>query len=69
MSLVKSSLENQSYYNLESIFSAFKQKEMKASRRLAENDIITRGVTVKIQQVAVRGNYENPTYDAKGEDE
>jgi hypothetical protein len=28
---------------------------MKASRRLAENDIITRGVTVKIQQVAVRG--------------
>jgi hypothetical protein len=27
---------------------------MKASRRLAENDIITRGVTVKIQQVAVR---------------
>jgi hypothetical protein len=42
---------------------------MKASRRLAENDIITRGVTVKIQQVAVRGNYENPTNDAKGEDE
>jgi hypothetical protein len=40
---------------------------MKASRRLAENDIITRGVTVKIQQVAVRGNYENPTNDAKGE--
>jgi hypothetical protein len=28
---------------------------MKASRRLAENDIITRGVTVKIQQVAVHG--------------
>jgi hypothetical protein len=27
---------------------AFKRKEMKASRRLAENDIITRGVTVKI---------------------
>ena len=27
---------------------------MKASRRLAENDIITRGVTVKIQQMAVR---------------
>jgi hypothetical protein len=26
---------------------------MKALRRLAENDIITRGVTVKIQQVAV----------------
>jgi hypothetical protein len=25
------------YYNLESIFSAFKRKEMKASRRLAEN--------------------------------
>jgi hypothetical protein len=42
---------------------------MKASRRLAENDIITRGVTVKIQQVAVRGNYETPTNDAKGEDE
>jgi hypothetical protein len=42
---------------------------MKASCRLAENDIITRGVTVKIQQVAVRGNYENPTNDAKGEDE
>jgi hypothetical protein len=40
---------------------AFKRKEMKASRRLAENDIITRGVTVKIQQVAVRGNYENPS--------
>jgi hypothetical protein len=38
---------------------------MKASRRLAENDIITRGVTVKIQ----RGNYENPSNDAKGEDE
>jgi hypothetical protein len=69
MSLVKSSLENQPYYNLESIFRAFKRKEMKASRRLAENDIITRGVTVKIQQVAVRGNYENPTNDAKGEDE
>jgi hypothetical protein len=43
--------------------------EMKASRRLAENDIITREVTVKIQQVAVRGNYENPSNDAKGEDE
>ena len=69
MSLVKSSLENQSYYNLESIFGAFKRKEMKASRRLAENNIITKGVTVKIQQVAVRGNYENPTNDAKGEDE
>jgi len=55
MSLVKSSLENQPYYNLESIFRAFKRKEMKASRRLAENDIITRGVTVKIQQVAVAG--------------
>jgi hypothetical protein len=40
---------------------------MKASRRLAENDIITREVTVKIQQVAVRGNYENPTHDVKGE--
>ena len=69
MSLVKSSLENQPYYNLESIFRALKQKEMKASRRLAENDIITRGITVKIQQVAVRRNYENPTNDAKGEDE
>jgi hypothetical protein len=57
------------YYNLESIFRAFKQKEMKASRRLAENDIITRGVTVKIQQVAVHGNYKNPSNDAKGEDE
>jgi hypothetical protein len=41
---------------------------MKASRRLAENDI-TRGVTVKIQQVAVCGNYENLSNDAKGEDE
>jgi hypothetical protein len=39
---------------------------MKALRRLAEIDIITRGVTVKIQQVAVHGNYENPTNDAKG---
>ena len=67
MSLVKSSLENQPYYNLESIFRAFKRKEMKASRQLAENDIFTRGVTVKIQQVAVHGNYENPTNDAKGE--
>ena len=38
---------------------------MKSSRRLAENDIITRGETVKIQQVAVRGNYENPSNDAK----
>jgi hypothetical protein len=69
MSLVQSSLENQPYYNLESIFRAFKRKEMKASRRLAENDIITRGLTVKIQQVTVRGNYENPTNDAKGEEE
>jgi hypothetical protein len=69
MSLVKSWLENQPYYNLESIFRAFKRKEMKASRRLAEKDIITRGVTVKIQQVAVRGNYENRTSDVKGEDE
>jgi hypothetical protein len=43
--------------------------EMKASRRLAENDIITRGEAVKIQQVVVRGNVENPTNDAKGEDE
>ena len=51
------------------MFRAFKRKEMKASCRLAENDIIARGVTVKIQQVAVRGNYENPTNDAKDEDE
>jgi hypothetical protein len=42
---------------------------MKALRRLAEIDIITRGVTVKIQQVVMRGNYENPSNDAKGEDE
>ena len=42
---------------------------MKDSRRLAENEIITRGVTVKIQQVAVRDNYENPSSDAKAEDE
>ena len=42
---------------------------MKASRRLAEIDIITRRVTVTIQQMAVRGNYENPTNDGKGEDE
>jgi hypothetical protein len=69
MSLVKSSLENQPYYNLESIFRVFKRKEMKASCRLAENDIITRGVTVKIQQVAVRRNYKNRTSDAKVEDE
>ena len=48
---------------------AFKRKEMKSSHRLAENDIITRGVTLKIQQVAVRGNYENPSSDAKGEAE
>ena len=47
----------------------YRFSDMKASRRLAENDIITRGVTVKIQQVAMRGNYENPTNDAKGEDE
>ena len=66
MSLVKSSLENQPYYNLESIFREFNRKEIKVSRRLAENDILTRGVAVKIQQVAVRGNYENPTNDAKG---
>ena len=69
VSHVNSSFENQPYYNLESVFRAFKRKEMKASRRLAENDIFTRGVTVKIQQVAVHGNYENPTNDAKGEDE
>jgi ribosomal protein L25 (general stress protein Ctc) len=37
------------------------RKEMKALRRLAEKDIITKDVTVKIQQVAVRGNYENPS--------
>jgi hypothetical protein len=42
---------------------------MKACGRLAVNDIITRGVTVKIQQVAVRENYENLSNDAKGEDE
>jgi hypothetical protein len=42
---------------------------MKASCRLAENDIITRSVTVKIQQVAVHRNYEKPSNDAKGEDE
>jgi hypothetical protein len=39
---------------LESIFKACLRKEMKSSRRLAENDIITRGVTVKMQQVAMR---------------
>ena len=61
--------EDTAYYKLESIFRAFKRKEMKASRQFAENDIITRGVTVKIQQVAVRGNYENLSSDAKGEDE
>jgi hypothetical protein len=44
-------------------------EKQKASRRLAENDIITRGITVKIQQVAVHGNYENPSNDAKVEDE
>ena len=69
VSHVNSSFENQPYYNLESVFWAFKRKEMKALRWLAENDIITRGVTVKIQQVPVRGNYENQTNDAKGEDE
>jgi hypothetical protein len=37
--------------------------------RLAENDIITRGVTVKMQQVAMRGNYEHSSNDPKGEDE
>ena len=42
---------------------------MKALCWLAENDIITRGITVKIQQVAVHRNYENQTNDAKGEDE
>ena len=36
---------------------------MNASRKLAENDIISRGVTVKIQQVAVRGDYESPSSD------
>jgi hypothetical protein len=40
---------------------------MKASRRLAENDIITSCVTVKIQQMAVRRSYEIPSNDAKGE--
>jgi hypothetical protein len=55
MSLVKSSLENQPYYNLESIFRTFKRKEMKASRRLAENDIINRHrVTSKIRQAMPR---------------
>ena len=44
-------------------------KGNESSHRLVENDIITRGVTVKILQVAVRGNYENPSNDAKGEDE
>jgi hypothetical protein len=34
---------------------------MKALRQLAENDIIARGVTVRIQQVAVHRNYENPS--------
>ena len=43
---------------ISSIFRAFKRKEMKALHPLAENDIITRG-----------GNYENPSSDAKGEDE
>ena len=57
------------YYNLESILRAFQRKEMKASRWLAENYIITRGVTVKSQQVAVCGNYEHPSNDAKGDDE
>jgi hypothetical protein len=42
---------------------------MKASRRLAENDIIARGVTIKIQQVAVCVKYENQSNDAKSEDE
>jgi hypothetical protein len=66
---VKPVLIDTAYYNLESIFRAFKRKEMKSSRRLAENDIITRGVTVKIQQVAVYRNYKNLSNDAKGEDE
>jgi hypothetical protein len=35
---------------------------MKTSRRLAENDIITMGVTVKIQQVAVRGRLKDYTF-------
>jgi hypothetical protein len=42
---------------------------MKASRRPAENDIIAKGVTIKIQQVAVCVKYENPSNDAKSEDE
>ena len=42
---------------------------MKALHRLAENDIIIKGVTVKIQQMAVCWNYEHPSNDAKGEDE
>jgi hypothetical protein len=41
MRLVKSLLENQPYYKLELIFRAFKRKEMKVLRQLAENDIIT----------------------------
>jgi hypothetical protein len=42
---------------------------MKVSRRLAEHDIIARGVTVKIQPVVVCVKYENPSNDAKSEDE
>ena len=42
---------------------------MKASRRLAEHDIIANGVIIKFQQVAVCVKYENPSNDAKSEDE
>jgi hypothetical protein len=46
------------------------------SSSLAENEILAsigwkwhhyKGDTVKIQRVAVRGNYKNPSSDAKGE--
>jgi hypothetical protein len=53
------------YYNLESIFRAFKRKVMKASRRLAENDIIASCITYKPSPC----DLENPSSDAKGEDE
>jgi hypothetical protein len=60
------SLENQPYYNLESVFRAFKRKEMKALRRLAENDAATTScITYKPSPC----DLENPSNDAKGEDE
>jgi hypothetical protein len=40
-----------------------------SSEDLTRLILLFKGVTVKIQQVAVHGNYENPTNDAKGEDE